>query len=55
MNDTDLIHTITNGKGTMPGAGDVLTAHEIRAVAAFLRVLSPGYELYDRFCACCHG
>jgi mono/diheme cytochrome c family protein len=39
----------------MPGAGDVLIAHEIRAVVAFLRILSPGYELYDRFCARCHG
>jgi mono/diheme cytochrome c family protein len=55
MNDTDLVRIITDGKGTMPGAGDVLTAHEIRAVGAFLRVLSPGYEVYDRFCARCHG
>ena len=55
MNDTDLVRVITDGKGAMPGAGDVLTAHEIRAVVAFLRVLSPGYEVYDRFCARCHG
>lgn len=55
MKDTDLIRIITDGEGTMPGAGNVLTAHEIRAVGAFLRVLSPGYEVYDRFCARCHG
>jgi mono/diheme cytochrome c family protein len=55
MKDTDLVRIITDGKGMMPGAGDVLTAHEIRAVVAFLRVLSPGYEVYDRFCARCHG
>jgi mono/diheme cytochrome c family protein len=55
MNDTDMVRIITDGKSTMPGAGDVLTAHEIRAVVAFLRVLSPGYEVYDRFCARCHG
>lgn len=55
MKDTEMVRIITDGKGTMPGAGDVLTAHEIRAVAAFLRVLSPGYEVYDRFCARCHG
>ena len=50
-----LINNITNGIGTMPGAGDVLTAHEIRSVVTFLRILSPGYELYSRFCAHCHG
>lgn len=50
-----LIRSITNGKGAMPGAGDVLTAHEIKAVVSFLRILSPGYELYMRFCAHCHG
>jgi mono/diheme cytochrome c family protein len=55
IKDTDLVRLITDGKGTMPGAGDVLTAHETRAVVAFLRVLSPGYEVYDRFCARCHG
>ena len=55
LNDIDLVRVITDGEGAMPGAGDVLTAHEIRAVVAFLRVLSPGYELYDRFSARCHG
>ncbi len=53
--DDAFIHSITNGKGAMPGAGDVLTAHEIRSVISFVRVLSPGYELYSRFCAHCHG
>lgn len=55
VKDDTLVNSITNGKGAMPGAGDVLTPHEIRAVIAFLRVLSPGYELYHRFCAHCHG
>lgn len=55
VNDETLIRSITDGKGAMPGAGDILTAHEIRAVVTFLRVLSPGHELYSRFCAYCHG
>ncbi len=55
QSDDDLGQLIINGKGAMPGAGDVLSAHEIRAVVSFLRVLSPGYELYERFCARCHG
>ena len=53
--DDILINNITNGIGIMPGAGDVLTAHEIRSVVTFLHILSPGYELYSRFCAHCHG
>ncbi|MBM4256721.1 MAG: c-type cytochrome [Deltaproteobacteria bacterium] len=53
--EASLIHSITNGTGEMSGAGDILTAPDIRAVVAFLRVLSPGYELYSRFCAYCHG
>jgi len=53
--DNALVESITNGKGAMPGAGDILTPHEIHAVIAFVRVLSPGYELYNRFCAHCHG
>lgn len=55
VSDEELRQIIANGKGAMPGAGDVLTPDEIRAVVAFVRLLSPGYELYDRFCAACHG
>jgi mono/diheme cytochrome c family protein len=28
---------------------------EARALVAFVRVLSPGFELYSRHCAACHG
>jgi mono/diheme cytochrome c family protein len=55
IGDGELFRIIADGKGAMPGAADVLTAHELRAVIAFIRVLSPGYELYNRFCAYCHG
>lgn len=55
VSNEELFRTISDGKGTMPGAGDVLTPQEIKAAIAFLRVLSPGYELYGRFCAYCHG
>lgn len=54
-NDEDLFRIISEGKGAMPGAKDVLKAEDLRAVVAFLRVLSPGYEFYDRFCTSCHG
>ncbi|MBI3796615.1 MAG: c-type cytochrome [Deltaproteobacteria bacterium] len=50
-----MFHVITEGKGSMPGTKDVLSEKEVRAVVAFVQVLSLGYELYDRFCASCHG
>jgi mono/diheme cytochrome c family protein len=55
VSDEELQQVITKGKGTMPGAAAVLTSEEVRAVIAFVRLLSPGYELYERFCAVCHG
>jgi len=55
MNDAELLHIVTEGKGAMPGAADVLGSQELHAVVAFMRILSPGYELYDRFCTACHG
>lgn len=55
VHDEELWQVVANGKGAMPGAADVLTPEELRAVIAFVRLLSPGYELYDRFCAVCHG
>jgi mono/diheme cytochrome c family protein len=53
--DEELLRVIAEGKGNMPGAKDVLTPEEIRPLAAYVRVLSPGYESYERFCARCHG
>ena len=37
--DTQLLATITAGSGAMPQFGDVLTAEQIRALAAYLRTL----------------
>lgn len=53
--DEELLKIITKGKDAMPGAENVLTPKEIKTVIAYLRLLSPGYESYDRFCANCHG
>lgn len=55
VTDEALLRIISDGKGAMPGAADILSPQELRAVIAFARLLSPGYELYDRFCAACHG
>ena len=55
ISDAELLRIISEGKGAMPGAADVLSTEDLRSVIAFVRLLSPGYELYDRFCAVCHG
>ena len=55
VSDEALMRIIAEGKGAMPGASEVLTDKDIRAVVAFVRLLSPGFEHYDRFCAICHG
>jgi mono/diheme cytochrome c family protein len=53
--DEQLSRIISEGAGTMPGAKAVLQREDIDEIVRFVRVLSPGYELYDRFCARCHG
>jgi len=55
VTDKELFHVISEGRGAMPGTADVLSVAEREAVIAFVRLLSPGYELYDRYCAACHG
>jgi mono/diheme cytochrome c family protein len=53
--DQQLLKIITEGKGAMPGAGDTLNPEQLGNVVSFLRLLSPGFQRYDRFCAACHG
>lgn len=55
VTDEELFHIISNGKGAMPGTADVLSVAERKTVVAFVRLQSPGFELYDRYCAVCHG
>jgi|GEM_PF-1016615 len=55
MTDEVLFQVISEGKGAMPGSADVLSADDRKAVVAFVRLLSPGYESYDRYCIGCHG
>lgn len=55
VSDDELLKIISEGKGAMPGSGDVLSLDDRKDVVAFIRVLSPGYELYDRYCVSCHG
>ena len=53
--DAQLARSIADGHGHMPGTAAVLDQDNLSALIGFVRKLSPGYELYERFCARCHG
>ncbi len=53
--DAALAAVVRNGVGAMPAMGDLLRPDEVRQVVAYVRLLSPGYRLYDTYCASCHG
>jgi mono/diheme cytochrome c family protein len=55
VGDADLRRIIAAGRGLMPRVGDIMTPEQIQAILGYVRLLSPGYELYSRFCAVCHG
>jgi mono/diheme cytochrome c family protein len=55
VNDAELLRLIADGKGAMPGMGDILSSADLQAVVTFVRLFSPGFEQYNRYCAVCHG
>jgi mono/diheme cytochrome c family protein len=55
MTDEALFQVISEGKGAMPGSADILSIDDRKAVVAFVRLLIPGYESFDRYCVGCHG
>lgn len=52
--DAALAAVIEHGHGGMP-APLPMTATQRTGLIAFVRMLSPGYTLYDRYCTTCHG
>lgn len=46
---------VRHGWRGMPAVDPPVTARELPALVAFVRLLSPGYVLYDRYCSACHG
>jgi mono/diheme cytochrome c family protein len=53
--DPALAGVIRDGVGGMPPMGDLLDPSEMNELLAYVRLLSPGYRLYDTYCASCHG
>jgi mono/diheme cytochrome c family protein len=56
MTDDAVIRAVRHGtrKG-MPAIPALRSDADARALLAYVRVLSPGFELYSRHCAACHG
>ena len=55
MSDKDLITAVRHGRKHMPALTPRVTVDEAKELAKFVRLLSPGFELYSRYCANCHG
>jgi mono/diheme cytochrome c family protein len=55
VTDVELKTVLRHGRRGMPGLEPPIADAELPALVAFVRLLSPGYELYDRYCTACHG
>ena len=55
VDERSLAELVRHGRAGMPAIGPPMDAGEVKALVAFVRLLSPGYALYDQYCAACHG
>ena len=55
VSDAQLILDVRHGRAGMPALTPRVAEEDARALAAYVRLLSPGYELYSTYCAACHG
>jgi mono/diheme cytochrome c family protein len=53
--DDDLVRIVRRGHQAMPAIPAIRDDADARALVAYLRILSPGFDLYSRYCAACHG
>lgn len=55
VSDEALRQAVRHGHHHMPALVPRITEAEANDLASFVRLLSPGFELYTRYCASCHG
>jgi mono/diheme cytochrome c family protein len=55
VDDASLLQAVRHGRKGMPALLPRLHTDEVERVAAFVRVLGPGFEMYSKFCGQCHG
>lgn len=50
-----LVTAVRHGRRGMPAITPRVGEEDARVLVAYVRLLSPGYELYSRYCEACHG
>ena len=55
VSDAELVAAVRHGRKGMPALAPRLTEAQADALVVYLRMLSPGFESYTRYCAQCHG
>lgn len=55
VKDDDLVDAVRHGRKGMPALTPRLSIEEGRLIAAFVRLLSPGFAIYTSTCAPCHA
>ena len=55
MSEATMVEVVRHGREGMPGLTPRLSEDEARDVAAYVRLFSPGFEIYTSTCAACHG
>jgi mono/diheme cytochrome c family protein len=53
--DDDLLTAVRHGRKGMPALPRLTSAADAKALLTYIRLLSPGYETYEHYCASCHG
>jgi mono/diheme cytochrome c family protein len=55
LRDDQVATAVRDGHRNMPALTPRVPQRDLPAVTAFVRLLSPGFVLYERYCAACHG
>jgi mono/diheme cytochrome c family protein len=55
VGDAELLEIVRHGRRGMPAIPALRSDSDARALVAYVRLLSPGFVLYGRYCASCHG
>ena len=55
VGDETMVEIVRHGREGMPALTPRLSEADAVLVASFVRLLSPGFETYDQYCAVCHG
>ena len=55
VSDAELVTVVRHGREGMPALTPQVSEEEAQALAAYVRLLSPGFEIYSKYCAACHG